>query len=207
MKLSKLIETLISEFREGFDLKLFLHMKSFAQQVRYANSNLRRMASGSARIIYEISDDRVLKLAKNAKGIAQNEVEGDWGLQSMYGDIISKVVEEDKEYRWIVSQRAKKITKSEFKSLVGIDIDTFFIVLKVDLANHKFTYLSIDKEVLEKVRSLEFYDRITRMCRDFDLEIGDFGRISSYGEVDGHIVITDYGLTSTVYQEFYRRGR
>ena len=125
----------------------------------------------------------------------------------MYGDIISKVVEEDKEYRWIVSQRAKKITKSEFKSLVGIDIDTFFIVLKVDLANHKFTYLSIDKEVLEKVRSLEFYDRITRMCRDFDLEIGDFGRISSYGEVDGHIVITDYGLTSTVYQEFYRRGR
>ena len=67
MKLSKLIETLISEFREGFDLKLFLHMKSFAQQVRYANSNLRRMASGSARIIYEISDDRVLKLAKMRK--------------------------------------------------------------------------------------------------------------------------------------------
>lgn len=35
------------------------------------------IGNGSSRMVFQISDERVLKVAKNAKGIAQNEAEGE----------------------------------------------------------------------------------------------------------------------------------
>ena len=41
------------------------------------------------------------------------------------------------------------------------------------------------------------------------MSIGDFGRISSYGEVNRNgkdkVVLTDYGLTEDIFKNFYQR--
>ena len=37
--------------------------------------------------------------------------------------------------------------------------------------------------------------------------IGDFQKINTYGEIDGHIVIVDYGLTSDVYDTHYNKKK
>lgn len=203
-------EEKLNEFQaQGFDLNLFLDMTSFATQVRYANEKLKRIAQGSARVIFEIDDKTVLKLAKNAKGLAQNEVEA--GLSNDYmvpEDIIAKVLEYDEGYRWIVMERAKKISSGRFKQLMdGVDILIFYYYIRNQTDRLGNKHWSIKDEIKEKLDKNEFAQDIIEMSNNFELEVGDFGRPSSFGEIDGRLVLTDYGLTQEVYRKYYDRSR
>ena len=66
------------EFKQNF-LPEFLKIKSFAGKMKFANQYLTRIGSGSGRIVYDIDGKKVLKLAKNPKGVAQNEMESNIG--------------------------------------------------------------------------------------------------------------------------------
>ena len=206
IKLKSLFEhdnkILQQEFVEGFDMKEFLALPTYAKKIKYAGERLRRLASGSSRTVYTIDNAKVLKLAKNVKGLAQNEAEGDWGLNQMYGDIIAKVLDRDEEWRWIVSEYAKPVTKTRFKHLVGVDIYIFFRYLRDELDGINSYVSPEDKKILDEN---EFFGELMGLIRDFDMEIGDFGRGSSFGELDGRIVIIDYGLTKTVFNTHYAR--
>ncbi len=196
----------LNEFTaEGFDLDEFLNIRSFAGQVRYANSKLTRIAQGSARIIFEIDDKTVLKLAKNEKGIAQNEVEESLSNDYMVPeDIIAKVLEADEKDRWLVMERAKKIGKVRFRQLMdGIDIEDFYDYIRMHTDNRPGIRREMDPGIEEKLNENEFAQDLIEMIHNFDIEIGDFGRISSFGEIDGRLVITDYGLTKEVFKKHY----
>ena len=194
---------MLNEFVEGFDIELFLSMPSFAKKIRYANEKLQKLAVGSARIIYRIDDKKVLKLAKNSKGIAQNEVESDHLLNDWYGEIIAKVLESDSEDRWIISEFAKKVTPTRFKQLLGVTVDEFSNYLSNDTKT--LLHFSIKDDVKKVLESSEFYEKVRDMVGNFDMEIGDFRRINSFGEIDGRLVIRDYGLTTSVYKQYYSR--
>ena len=66
------------EFKQNF-LPEFLNIKSFSGKMKYANERLTRIGSGTGRVVYDIDGEKVLKLAKNPKGIAQNEAEAGAG--------------------------------------------------------------------------------------------------------------------------------
>lgn len=205
-----LSEENINEFQaHDFNLDAFLKMNSFAAQVRYANEKLKRIAQGSARIIFEIDDKTVLKLAKNAKGIAQNEVERSLSNDYMVPEnIIAKVLEEDERDRWIVMERAKKISSGRFKQLMdGINILNFYYYIRQQTDRQRAQYWMVNPEVEEKLNENEFTQDLVGMINNFDLEIGDFRRPSSFGEIDGRLVLTDYGLTKKVYKKYYDRHR
>ena len=204
IKLKSLLENDLKEFREGFDLESFLKMSSFRQQVMYANQNLRRIASGSARIVYEIDDKKVLKLAKNAKGLAQNEAEGDWYVNESYGDIIAKVLERDENYRWIVSERAKKITPNEFKSIVGVDFKDFYEYIVYIVGKDRY-YTEPSQEIKDKLEDDEFASEVADFIGSTDASTGDLQRISTYGKIDDRVVIIDYGLTMEIFKKYYQR--
>jgi len=207
----KVNEDTINEFQANeFDLDVFLNMKTFAAQIRYANEKLKRIAQGSSRIIFEIDDKTVLKLAKNFKGIAQNEVESSLSNNYMVPeDIIAKVLEKDENNRWIVMERAKKITSGRFKQLMnGVDIINFyFYIKKYTVRRDPLFGFYINPEDEEKLDNNEFAQDLIEMINNFDLETGDFGRPSSFGEIDGRLVITDYGLTKEVYKKHYDQHR
>jgi len=210
IKLKEMVsETELQEFQvEGFDLDLFLDMNSFASKIRYANEKLRRIAQGSARIIFEIDDKNVLKLAKNAKGIAQNEVERSLSNDYMVPkEIIAQVSESDENDRWIVMERAKKISTGRFKTLMdGVSLSDFYQYMKIHTDNRLGRgYWEVSPEVEEKLNENEFAQDIIEMIQNFNLETGDFRRPSSFGEIDGRLVITDYGLTQEVYKKHYDR--
>ncbi len=199
----------INEFQANdFDLDKFLKMDSFAKRVRYANEKLKRIAQGSARVIFEIDDKTVLKLAKNKKGVAQNEVERSLSNDYMIPEnIIAKVLEEDKNDRWLIMERAKKISSGRFKQLMdGIDILNFYFYIrnKTD-GTGRINFWNIEPEIEQKLDDNEFAQDIIEMSINFDLDVGDFGRPSSFGEIDGRLVITDYGLTQDVYKKYYKK--
>ena len=60
----------------SFNMAEFKMLTTFVERIRYCQTRLQRISSGSARIVYKIDNEKVLKLAKNRKGIAQNEAEG-----------------------------------------------------------------------------------------------------------------------------------
>ena len=66
------------EYPISWNVEEFSKLKSFNQRIQYCEKNLTRISSGSSRIAYKIDDTKVLKLAKNKKGIAQNNVEIDY---------------------------------------------------------------------------------------------------------------------------------
>ena len=57
----------------SFNMAEFKTLTTFSERIRYCQTRLQRISSGSARIVYKIDNEKVLKLAKNRKGIAQNE--------------------------------------------------------------------------------------------------------------------------------------
>ena len=60
----------------SFNMAEFKTLKTFTARIKYCQARLQRISSGSARIVYKIDNEKVLKLAKSRKGIAQNEAEG-----------------------------------------------------------------------------------------------------------------------------------
>lgn len=199
----------LQEFQvEGFDLDEFLSITTYAGQVRYAGDKLRRIASGSARIIYEIDEYTVLKLAKNRKGIAQNKVEADIGTEDYFEDILARVLEADEKERWIVMERAKKISKGKFKSLMdGIDMRDFQYYLRKKTEFDRYDFFDVNPDAEEKLDENEFAQSLVELIENYDLHVGDFGRPSSFGEIKGRLVLTDYGLNKQVYRQYYDWNR
>lgn len=103
-QLRKLIEDI--SYPSQFNLEYFRNIKTFSDRVKYCNMYLQRIASGSSRIAYKIDDNTVLKIAKNTKGIAQNNAENDWYLQSC--ELFSHIINSDDKNTWIEVELAKK---------------------------------------------------------------------------------------------------
>jgi hypothetical protein len=47
------------------------NIKSFSGKIKFADQNLSKIGSGTGRAVYDIDGTKVLKLAKNPKGVAQ----------------------------------------------------------------------------------------------------------------------------------------
>ena len=67
------------DYPSSWNIEEFKSLRSFAERKRYCDANLQKIASGSGRIVYKVDNQKVLKLAKNKKGVAQNEIESELG--------------------------------------------------------------------------------------------------------------------------------
>jgi sRNA-binding regulator protein Hfq len=119
---------------------------SFARKIRYCDEHLVKIKSGSGRTVYKFDNDKVIKVAKNTKGIAQNEIENDF-VNFDY-DIVTKIytydyISETKDNMYIViAEYADKVTKNKFNELES------------ELYNRAFGQNPFAKEPLEKVADI-----------------------------------------------------
>lgn len=201
----------------NFSFEEFDNIKSYNGKLKYANERLKKISSGSARVVYMIDDEKVLKIAKNKKGIGQNSIESDWGLQRM-SDIVARIFNTSDDHFWVEMELAKKLTPNRFKQLSRMSINDVSDVLRImDALNNasRRKYLTqeqsaeLQEEFNEKVNNSEFLTSLVDMIINFDMKYpGDFGRVNSYGEVkrDGEptLVLVDFGLTKSVWEDFYK---
>jgi len=199
-----------------FNIKEFENLNSFAARKKYADQTLQKIASGSGRHVYGIDSTKVLKLAANPKGIAQNEVERNMGMNDYYAkDSVAEVFDADKNNLWLVSERAKKITPNRFFQLTGVKIQELAQWLGHMYRSNKprrfggYIPANVSPERDAELWENEFAVSIMDLMNTYDLPDGDLGRISSYGEVirDGQpeVVMTDYGLTHNVWAANYEK--
>lgn len=190
------------------------NIRSFRGRINYANENLPRLGSGSGRIVYDIDGEKVLKLAKNSKGIAQNGEEVTATMYKDYDDILADVIDNAGDDSWIVAEKGKKLTKGRFREITGFDVnDVGNYLMKFHAENRgRQSYWRVDPEVEQKMHDdEEFVQRLTYFISDYGQSAGDMGRISTYGEVmkDGvpSVVLVDYGLNDEVYDSHYSPTR
>lgn len=200
----------LNEDNTSFDVKELKNLNSFAARKRYVESHLSRIKTGSGRGVYDLGN-KVLKLAKNTKGVAQNEVEAEMGHNDYYAKgYVTEVFEYDEEdYQWLIAEKAKKLTPNRFKELTGVNISDLSIYLmnNENQNNGRGKFFGQDKKIEEQLDENEFSSGILDMMFNYDLNAYDLGRISTYGEVihDGQpdVVIIDYGLTRDVWNKYY----
>lgn len=176
---------------------------SFISLIRLLNATdgVTYIASGSARAVYKVNDDKVLKIAKNPKGIAQNQTEADWGLKN-YG-VAAEWYDVSDEGLWIESELCSKVKITDFKKELGFTFAYFCDCLR-------YYYFSSKNRPCHKPDGYdetwdnEFIRPYYEYLGDFGVPVGDLTRISSYGRNhEGEIVLVDTGLSEDVYRNYY----
>jgi hypothetical protein len=197
------------EYPSTFDMDHFKTLTKFAERVRYCEEHLKRISSGSSRIVYMIDNTKVLKLAKNKKGIAQNEVEIQWGQDSYFGSILAHTFMYHPNDLWVEMELARKVSKKDFTRLTDCTIEemNYYIRNIKEINNRRRPIFHIAPEVEDRLRENEFVSSIIEFMENIDAPAGDFGKLNSYGIVQrggqDDIVLIDFGLTNDVYQTYY----
>jgi hypothetical protein len=207
-----LIENRIEEdYPKDFDITQFKKINSYAGKLRYAKEYLGKpIGTGSSRVVYRVDDNKVLKLAKNRKGIVQNRAETDWAGDHYFSDVLAQVIDYDKEDDlWVEMELAVRAKKRDFKKLWEIDFLELGIYLSIrdsEINGKRSNYRMSEEERHPYAESAEV-QKLTEFMTTSDSSPGDLGRISSWGKVkrDGEedLVLVDFGLTSDVYNSYY----
>lgn len=167
------------------------------------------ICSGTGRLVYKVSDTKVLKIAKNKAGEAQNGVEADWALRN-YG-VAADWYDVSNDYIWIESEFCKKVRILDFEKQLGYSFKYFCDCIRYFESDvHPKRYIHYSKPAGYE----DTFDKEDLLCNmynyiaDFDVPAGDLVRISSYGiNQKGEIVLTDTGLNNYIYSEYYDKSK
>ena len=218
MLMKEMREELISEmaYPSSFDFEEFRQCRSFAERVRYCEARLGRIAQGSSRIVYRVDDEKVLKLAKNQKGVAQNKVEYRLGTEPYY-TCFADVYEYDENGLWVEMEVCQKAKKSDFKKIYVVPFEVLCCMM-TDFANNmgrgRFNQYSDYRNIVQQVWDGEendlqdlFMSVQEYIGGEMLTGVGDLCRLSSWGiNSDGHFILIDYGLDDDVWEQYYKKG-
>lgn len=125
------------------------------------------IGSGSGRLVYDLDNGYVVKVAKNKKGIVQNKAEHEISTMSKSG-LLAKVIAISENSHYLIMEKAERIRS----------ISLVWEYYKVN-SNHELYRVPDIKE----------------LYKNYHLLYGDLGRKSSWGFMHGRLVIIDFGFT------------
>lgn len=204
---------------------VFTPRSSFAAKIKYAQERAAKLGTGSSRVAFEVEykgRPTVIKIAKNRKGIAQNEVEAEI-LSDHYAasfHVFIPIIDYDEEHNqpiWLHTEKAEKITKNQFERVTDVTPEIIYYYTrymqtgqdynKNILASKLRKKLKTDvvEEVLEWCHENEYCQDIFTLVKNYDLQVGDFERLANWGMYKGRPVIVDIGLNTQVFQLHYSK--
>ena len=199
---------------DNFSFDELNSIQGFRGRLKYCQKHLGpTFGKGSSRVIFELDDNNVLKLAFNEKGKAQNENESDI---SDHVSIFTHVYKEAPDYEWIVSENVipqNKVTlRQPLVSLGKKFIDIVYAFYNqycnprykfgTSITSDEYTYF------VEDCENAWWFCELNTYMSNWQIPVGDMARISTYGlakrDNGVQIVILDGGLTQETYDEFYK---
>jgi hypothetical protein len=212
----EVIESYLEEdYPSNFDLEEFSKLTSFNKRIQYCQERLKRISSGSSRIVYMVDDTKVLKIAKNEKGLNQNEIEAEYSNYHDIKDITAQVFAYDNKNLWIEMELARKVTPKIFEKVVGVSfndycdgLDKYFEAVNPQKASRGWGRSDLDQEKYDTMWENEFIYDIFTFMGGYDTPVGDLKRLNSYGLVkrngEDTIVLIDYGITWDGLDAYYK---
>lgn len=202
------------DYPQSFNMEEFKNIPTYKGRIEYCKQHLQRLAAGSSRMVFKIDDEKVLKLAMNQKGLAQNGEEIKKSKDYILDTVTAKIFEYDKSNLWVEMELAQKLTLPLFKQITGFNFEDY----KTELINsynrtqprHKeMVNNKINPEISEKMWENEDLYSFFELPGNYpSMSIGDLLRLNSYGVVkrggEYIIVLIDFGLTKEVWDKHYR---
>lgn len=133
-------QKIFESMQDGFDLEKIESMKNFNERIEYCKQYLGEpIGKGGSRIVFEIDDDTVLKLAINRLQIVQNKGEFDntTHLQSKFPDLFPKVYQHADDYSWIICERVLPFKHEDCITILGIPYSSNYLVYLKDFSHAK----------------------------------------------------------------------
>jgi hypothetical protein len=135
----------------------------------------RFIGKGSGRVVFDLGNGKVVKAAKNIKGIAQNMEEYRIALTDDSG-LFARIWDVSEDYRFLIMDKAERIR----------DI------------SHVWDYFGVGSN-----SGLYQVKKLRDVTEKYNLLINDFGRVVNWGEIGGRPMIIDYGFTRQVRRRYY----
>lgn len=206
---------------DSWDRDIFT--KSFKKQIDYALERSTRLGQGSSRVAFEIEFEgrpTVLKIAKNAKGLAQNEKEADWGMFQMYPDILIPLIDVDGDNdppRWLHFEKAGKLTNQIFQSMTGYSFEEFGNMIRDDEDRRRGKGIhnsrgggwgtnwvaKIPQETQDEIIDSELFRDVCDLTANFDIMAADLTALHNWGTFEGRPVIIDIGVDIDTFNSNY----
>jgi hypothetical protein len=216
MNLSKIFSEAVlidEDYPESFNMDEFKSLTSFKKRVAYCRQHLHRLAQGSSRIAYQVDDTKVLKLAKNKKGLAQNYTEYSLSKDNMCGDIVAQTFDAHPDDLWIEMELALPVSKNDMKEFFGCTPDELLVYLEkfyythVTPSEHMAHMDYLADNVQKSLDEHDFIHELKHVMEAYVIHPADFCKNNSYGKVQRNgrqeIVLIDYGITDEVYSTYY----
>ena len=168
----------------------------------------------------------MLKIAKNNKGLAQNEAELEVLADGYLGkmDIVIPLVDYDKENPtpiWIQTELAKKVTKDKLAKMLHANgpwpLTTFLYAIDNILGKRKNNSFIPDLATIKKEMKaagstdqdldifFDYVDQVADLVNSSNLLPGDFQNPANWGEYQGRPVIIDLGYNQSVHDLYWGR--
>lgn len=194
---------------------------SFKSRLAYALERAKKVGTGSSRVAMNIEYEgrpTVLKVAKNAKGLAQNSVEADIlsdGYASQLG-IMIPIIDYDEQNRdpsWIHTEMATKANEKQLCNLMKCESLIELVRFANTIAGKYRTSTTqgfIDNMIndgrLERDIEVmtDYANKLAELANSFDVELADFGRAANWGIFNGQPVVIDVGYNSNVMNQYYK---
>lgn len=196
---------------------------TFKSRLAYALERAKKLGTGSSRVATTIEYEgrpTVLKIAKNAKGLAQNSVEADIlsdGYASQLGILIPLIDydEQNREPSWIHTELAQKASEKQLCAMIGCENLSQLINIAWAITGRKKylgTYQQYVDYLQQKGKSeqeietcTDYANKLAELNSSFDVELADFARAANWGLYQGKPVIIDVGFNSNVLDQYYKR--
>ena len=184
---------------EKFDMKTFESLQNLEEMSKYADRFLDLAGEGSSRLVYIYDSKKVIKVAKNAKGIEQNIEEDKISKDSQAKAVVANVFRVDPRHRFIVSELVKPIItnddlKNYFEKITGASFG--------ELAN---VVMKLERrpETIDEIRN-EWIKSAAHVSFAYGLLPSDVLVVDHWGKTaDGRMVMLDYGATKEMWEKFY----
>jgi hypothetical protein len=135
----------------------------------------RYLGKGSGRAVFDLGNGKVVKAAKNIRGIAQNFEEFRIAMSDDSG-LLARIWDVSEDYRFLIMDKAERIR----------DMSRVWNFFRVG-----------SNSELYQVKGIQDF------AETHNLLINDFGRAANWGEIGGRPVIIDYGFTRQVRKRYY----
>ncbi|MBP1754773.1 MAG: hypothetical protein H6Q59_1171 [Firmicutes bacterium] len=137
--------------------------------------NYKCIGTGSGRRVFDLGNGYVVKVAKNNKGIAQNEAESHIS-SSNHSKLFAKTIQVSEDFRLLIMEKAVRI--KDFSEV------------------RKYFKVKSNKELFQ-------LEEIKSVYPNHNLLLNDLYRTANWGMINNHPVIIDYGFTQRVRRKYY----
>ena len=195
--------------------------ESFSKVVNYCEQHCgKSIGCGSSRAVFQIDDEKVLKLGIFQKGIAQNKAEiAVYAKYKGFG-LFPQIYDYDQNGLWLVSEYVLPAEPKDFTTCLGIrfgdlcnlvDYIDYSQGTQIDTSNFFYSHDEKIKkyaDMLDSMKDTPFIKELSSYIINGNAPVGDITVIDNWGLAKRNggamPVLLDSGFTTQIWEDYYR---